>query len=149
MSVQVGVWNLNGEPVDREFLAKVGESVAGYGTDGEFPYIIGSLGMLYRPFHTTLGSRLERQPYRSAKGSVVTWDGRLDNRDELMAQLRSELGPDHTDVAVVAAAFDRWDTDCFSKLIGEWALCVWDPRKKRLILARDYIGIRQLFYYPS
>jgi asparagine synthase (glutamine-hydrolysing) len=149
MSVQVGVWNLDGEPVDREFLARIGKSIAEYGPDGEFPYIGGSLGMLYRPFHTTPESRVERQPYRSAKGRVVTWDGRLDNRDELMAQLGSDLGPDHTDVGIVAAAFDRWDTDCFSKLIGEWALSLWDAVERRLILARDYIGIRHLFYYPT
>jgi asparagine synthase (glutamine-hydrolysing) len=149
MSVQVGVWNLDGKPVDLEFLARIGKSTAEYGPDGDFPYISGSLGMLYRPFHTTLESRLERQPYRSAKGSVVTWDGRLDNRDELMAQLGSELGPNNADVGIVAAAFDRWDTNCLSKLIGEWALSVWDFAKRRVILARDYIGIRHLFYYPS
>jgi asparagine synthase (glutamine-hydrolysing) len=149
MSVQVGVWNLDREPVEREFLARIGKSIAEYGPDGEFPYISGSLGMLYRPFHTTSESRLERQPYRSAKGSVVTWDGRLDNRDELMAKLGGDLGPDHTDVGIVAAAFDRWDTDCFSKLIGEWALSVWNPTERRLILVRDYIGIRHLFYYPG
>jgi asparagine synthase (glutamine-hydrolysing) len=149
MSVQVGVWNLDGEPVDREFLARIGKSIAEYGPDGEFSYIGGSLGMLYRPFHTTSESRVERQPYRSPKGHVVTWDGRLDNRDELMAQLGSDLGPDHTDVGIVAAAFDRWDTDCFSRLIGEWALSVWDSTERRLILARDYIGTRHVFYYPS
>ena len=149
MSVQVGVWNLDGEPVDREYLARIGKSIAEYGPDGEFSYISGSLAMLYRPFHTTLDSRLERQPYRSAKESVFTWDGRLDNRDELMAQLGSDLGPDHTDVGIVAAAFDRWDTDCFSKLIGEWALSVWDSVNRRMILARDYIGIRHLLYYQN
>src|SRR5258708_27971346 len=114
MSVQVGVWNLDGEPVHQEFLARIGKSIAQSGPDGDFPYINGSLGMLYRPFHTTSESRLDRQPYRSAKGYVVTWDGRLDNRDELMTQLGIELGQDHTDAVIVATPFDRWDTDCLS-----------------------------------
>jgi len=56
---------------------------------------------------------------------------------------------DKTDVAIVAEAFERWGTDCFAKLIGDWALSIWNPRKKELILARDYIGVRHLFYYPN
>lgn len=149
MSVQAGVWNLDGQPVDREFLVGVGKSLAEYGPDGEFSYVSGSLGMLYRPFHTTPESRFERQPYHSAREYILTWDGRLDNRDELMAQLDTEIGPDQTDVGIVAAAFDRWGCDCISKLVGEWALSLWDPSEKRLVLARDYIGTRHLFYYPS
>jgi asparagine synthase (glutamine-hydrolysing) len=53
-----------------------------------------------------------------------------------------------TDLAVVSAAFDRWGTDCLTKLIGDWALSIWDPSRKELILARDYAGVRHLFYHP-
>jgi asparagine synthase (glutamine-hydrolysing) len=73
---------------------------------------------------------------------VITWDGRLDNRDELMPQL-------HTDLAIVAAAFERWRTDSFAKLIGDWALAIWNQGDRSLVLARDYVGIRHLFYYPK
>jgi len=149
MSVQAGVWNLDGEPIDPEFLQGIGKSVTEYGPDGEFTYFNGSIGMLYRPFHTTSESRLERQPYHSGRGYVLTWDGRLDNSDELVTQLDSELGSAHTDVGIVAAAFERWGTECFSTLIGEWALALWDPSEKRLVLARDYIGIKHLFYYSG
>jgi asparagine synthase (glutamine-hydrolysing) len=149
MSVQAGTCNWNGEPVRPEFLAGISASVAEYGPDGETTYEHGSIRMLYRPFHTTVESRAERQPYLSARGNVITWDGRLDNRDELIAQLRGDLTVDRTDVAIVAAAFDRWRMDCFAKLIGDWALAVWNPQEKEVIFARDYIGIRHLFYYPT
>jgi len=52
-----------------------------------------------------------------------------------------------TDVAIVAAAFDGWGTSCFAGLTGDWALTVWSPRERELILARDYIGVKRLFYY--
>src|SRR5438552_2554596 len=47
---------------------------------------------------------------------------------------------------IVGAAYDRWRSDCFSLLIGDWALSVWDPCTRSLILAKDPIGTRHLYY---
>ncbi len=149
MSVQAGIWNLQGEPVDRELLARISHSLAEYGPDGETTFFHEPVGFLYRPLHTTTESRGEHQPFVSMSGRVLTWDGRLDNRDELILQLRYELKDDLSDVALVATAFDRWGTGCFAKLIGDWAIAIWDPREKELVLSRDYIGIRHLFYYAQ
>ncbi len=149
MSMQAGIWNFDGEPVKREILTRISASIAEYGPDGEKTHFDGSVGMLYRPFHTTLESHVEHQPYVSVSGRVITWDGRLDNRDELIPQLCNDLTADQTDVAIIAAAFDRWSTDCFTKLIGDWALAIWDPQEAELLLARDYLGVRHLFYYPK
>ena len=147
MSIQAGIWNLGGKPVDREVLARIGQSEAEYAPDGETIHVHGSAGMLYESFHTTVESRLERQPFVSASGKVFTWDGRLDNRHAMMGQIRNALTDDITDVAIVAAAFERWGTDCFAKLIGDWAISILDTQNRELILARDYIGVRHLFYY--
>ena len=147
MSVQAGIWNLDEKPVLPASLTRVSEMVAEHGPDGEMTWLDGGIGMLYRPFHTTAESRLEHQPHVSMSGNVISWDGRLDNREELILQLR-ETARDKTDVAIVSAAFDRWGTDCFAKLLGDWALAIWNASKKELLLARDYIGIRHLFYYP-
>ncbi len=147
MSVQAGIWHLDGSPVDRESLARISQSVAEYGVDGETTHVCQSLGMLYRPFYTTAEARLEHQPCRSAMGNLITWDGRLDNREDLIVQLHELLTDDQTDLAIVSAAFDRWGTNCFPKLVGDWAVSIWDPINEQLVLARDYIGIRHLFYY--
>ena len=147
MSVQAGTWNLDEEPVDREFLARISRTLVEYGPDSEWTFFDGPIGMLYRPFHTTAESRLERQPHISLGGKVLIWDGRLDNRDELAEQLSHVQMDDKTDVAIVATAFDRWGAGCFSKLVGDWALSVWNPCERELTLARDYMGIRKLFYY--
>jgi len=149
MGVQAGILNFDGSPVNREILARISQSVAAYGPDGETSMFDGPVGMLCRAFHTTPESRLEHQPFVSASGKTLTWDGRLDNRDELIAQLSHILVADRTDVAIVAAAFDQYGTNCFAKLIGDWAVSIWDPTEKQLILARDYIGVKHLFYYPS
>jgi asparagine synthase (glutamine-hydrolysing) len=107
----------------------------------------GSVALLYRPFHTTAESRREKQPYFSHRGFILTWDGRLDNRPELIADLRSDLEANLTDVAIIAAAFDRWDTDCFRRIVGDWAVAIWKPSQRELLFATDYMGIRHIFYY--
>lgn len=147
MSLQAGVWNFNGEQVDRIVLSKMGDQTVENEADDETIHIVGNVGMLYRPFHTTAESRLEHQPYVFGNAKVMTWDGRLDNREDLITQLGSPLHVHSTDLDIVAAAFDRWAVQSFTKIIGDWALAVWDSNERELILARDYIGVRHLFYY--
>jgi asparagine synthase (glutamine-hydrolysing) len=145
MSVQGGIWNFDGKPVDRMVLTRMSTQSAEYGPDDETIHVDGSLGIVYRPFHTTPESRLERQPHLFANGKVLTWDGRLDNRDEISRSM-NEAGRHTTDTDLVALSFEKWGNTCFSKLVGEWAAAIWDPEKRELILARDYVGIRHLYY---
>ncbi len=150
MSAQAGIWNKDGEPVDRNWLSQVSDALRRQGPDGEFMYVDGPLGLVYRPFHTTAESRREKQPYISPRGCVITWDGRLDNRDELVPALIGDLGSlDPAEVAIVGAAFDRWGTDCFRRLVGDWAASVWNPQERILVLAIDYMAIRHLFYHQK
>jgi asparagine synthase (glutamine-hydrolysing) len=149
MSVQAGIWNFDGEPVTQASLTQIGAILAEDGPDGETIHLAGSMGMLYRPFHTTRESRLEHQPHLSNSGNLITWDGRLDNRDELLSQLGNTTQDDKTDVSIVSDAFDCWGTECFAKLTGDWAVAIWNGQKKEILLARDYIGVKHLFYYPS
>ncbi len=148
MSAQAGIWNFNGQPLDPGLLAKLGASVERYGPDSTRFYIDGSIGMAYSAFHTTRESRLEQQPHRFTTGNVFTWDGRLDNRDELIDLLHRDTSCACTDVALVSLAFERWGTDCFARMVGDWAVAIWKPRDRELVLAVDYLAIRHLFYHP-
>jgi asparagine synthase (glutamine-hydrolysing) len=146
MSVQFGRWNLDGKPLDPAYLAKVKTVIAPYGPDGESTYAISNLSILYRSFHTTKESRRETQPHVSKSGAVITWDGRLDNRADLLRQLRDHLAITSSDASIAAAAYERWGNDCFARLIGDWALSIWDANTCSLILAKDPIGTRHLYY---
>jgi asparagine synthase (glutamine-hydrolysing) len=146
MSVQFGRWNIDGKPVDRDYLDKVKPVIAPYGPDDEASYAIPSLSILYRAFHTTKESHCETQPHVGDSGVIVTWDGRLDNRADLIRHLRDRLTIGSTDVSIVAAAYVEWGTGCFAKLIGDWALSIWDPKSRSLLLAKDPIGTRHLYY---
>jgi asparagine synthase (glutamine-hydrolysing) len=146
VSVQFGRWKFDEEPPSAGYLAQVESILAPYGPDGSDFYAGGGIHIQYHAFHTNAESRREKQPHSTLSGQVFCWDGRLDNRDELIRQLRDPVSNDSTDVSIVAAAYERWGRDAFGKMIGDWALSIWDRANRTLILAKDPIGGRHLYY---
>jgi|SRR5579862_409177 len=146
MSAQFGKINFDTRPVDQADFEQVRVVLAPYGPDGEGYFCKGNFGVLYRAFHITKESRNEVQPHISSSGTVLTWDGRLDNREELIRQLHREVSPSSTDLDVAAAAYAKWGTDSFTKLLGDWALSLWEPTNRSLTLAKDFVGTRHLYY---
>jgi len=146
MSVQFGRWNTDGKPADRDDLEKVLPVIAPFGPDDGGSYTNAGVSILYRAFHTTKESRRETQPHIAESGAVITWDGRLDNRADLIDKLGHLVTVGSTDVEIVSAAYEYWWDDCFAMLIGDWALSIWNPRTRTLILAKDPIGTRHLYY---
>lgn len=78
----------------------------------------------------------------------VVFAGRLDNRAELIRDLddRGNAIASLSDAALVAACFDTWGGDAFARLIGDFALAIFDAAERRLLLARDAIGVKPLYY---
>lgn len=146
MSVQFGRWNFEGQPMAPDETAKVERSLREYGPDGGDCYSRGGTSIVYAALHTTCESRRETQPHCSRFGFVITWDGRLDNRDELLHLLSEQCSRQSTDVSIAASAYERWGTACFARLLGDWALSIWNPVDRSLILAKDFVGARQIYY---
>jgi len=146
MSVLFGRWNFLGRSPDPDFIGRVQSFLGQYGADGEGRYRDAGISLLYNAIHTTEESVNEVQPHVLPSGAVITWDGRLDNRGELIRELSGCIPLSAPDVSIVAAAYDRWETSCFRKLTGDWALCIWNPRSQTLVLGRDLLGTRHLFF---
>jgi asparagine synthase (glutamine-hydrolysing) len=146
MSVQFGSWNFGYRPVEEMDLSPVRALLAPYGPDGGGSYHSEGVDIVYYALHETEESQREEQPCRTATKRVLTWDGRLDNRMDLLRELSEAFPASIPDVALVAAAYNRWGPGCLRKLIGDWALSVWDPDERKLVLARDFMGTRPLFY---
>src|SRR5258708_13265185 len=108
MSVQFGRWNFDGRPVDRDYLEKVKPVIAPYGPDDSGFYSKGNISILYRAFHTTKESRHETQPHTTTYGTVIMWDGRLDNRADLIRRLRDVLPIASTDVEIGSASYKHY-----------------------------------------
>src|SRR5688500_16600512 len=146
MSALAGIFNRNGEPVNRTLLESLGRRLAGHGPDGGGSKETASVGMVFRAFHTDRESRLEIQPLVSKAGHLLSWDGRLDNRHELISQLRDSISRSATDLEIVMASYSTWGPDFLSHLVGDFALSLWDPFTRALLLARDAFGTRPIYY---
>ena len=149
MSGIAGIYHADSKPLDPRQLILLGSALTERGPDSGNEILDGSVGMVYRAFHTNIDSRRERQPVLSRFGQILCWDGRLDNRDELLSLLNRELHGDRTDVAIVLAAYQKWELECLPRLVGDFALSLWDPRSRTLLLARDPFGVRPLYYFSS
>jgi len=146
MSVQFGRWNFDGHPPAVDFIHKVGALLAPYGPDSDESYSKNGVHIVFRAFHTTNDAHHATQPIICPSGAVITWDGRLDNRAELIAEWPDLLSTNCPDAEIVAVAYERRGVKCFGRLIGHWALSIFNPASRSLILAKDAIGTRHLYY---
>lgn len=146
MSAQAGVFYFDRRPVNPRILSVMGSSLDEYGPDRAGKYVEPGLAMVHRALHVTPEDTLEQQPFKSRRGNVMTWDGRLDNREDLIAQLWRDLDRETTDVAIALAAYEKWGVEGFGRLIGDWSLVVWDAERQAVVLASDYMGVRPLHY---
>jgi asparagine synthase (glutamine-hydrolysing) len=151
MSGILGIWNLDGRPVEEALLARASATLAHRGPDGEGMWIHGPVGLACRLFRVTPEASAETQPLVGSSGAVVVFDGRLDNREELLASLGPSAGvtPQSPDPDLVLAAYGAFGDRLAERLNGDFALGLFDPNRRHLLLARDAIGVRPLYYCQS
>ena len=89
----------------------------------------------------------EQPIYSANRDTVIVFNGEIYNHDELREELRS-LGrrfSSRSDTEVVLQGFLEWDFGVFEKLRGMFGVALWTESKKRLVLARDRMGIKPLY----
>ncbi len=95
-------------------------------------------------------SPLGHQPMASGDGRYhVVFNGEIYNHAEIRSELAT-LGHafrSHSDTEVILAAYAQWGTAAFTRFRGMWALALWDDREQRLLLCRDRIGVKPLYWY--
>lgn len=94
-------------------------------------------------------SRLGRQPMEDPEaGHVLVYNGELYNFADLRKQLQAEgrTFRGRSDTEVLLAAYGRWGRRCLTRLSGMFAFAVWDKGRGVLLLARDHLGIKPLYY---
>jgi asparagine synthase (glutamine-hydrolysing) len=81
-------------------------------------------------------------------GTAIAFNGEIYNHLELRAELKSRGRRfySHSDTETVLQAFLEWDTDCFSRMRGMFAVALWTESTERLVLARDRVGIKPLYF---
>ena len=112
---------------------------------------------VYESQHVSLGAvRLTiidlvsgEQPLRSEDSDIIlVYNGEVYNYPELRVELqeRGHRFLTRSDTEVVLHAFLEWDTECFRRLRGMFALALWCESRRRLVLARDRVGIKPLYF---
>ena len=150
MSAIAGVFRTDGQKVERRDLEGMANILAHRGPDGSGVWNSGSIGLAHRLLWTTPESLHEHLPrLRPDSNLVVTADVRLDNRAELIGRLGliGVASADVTDSELILRAYERWEDDCASYFIGDFALAIWDARRCRLYCARDHFGVKPFFYF--
>jgi asparagine synthase (glutamine-hydrolysing) len=144
MSGIFGCWHLDGLPVNGATFEKSLERISPQGARGSEAWVDGSIGLGRKPSH---GSVPATQSMRCAHVTGA-FDGRIDNRDELLETLsnRWSLDSDSADVRLVLAAYLEYGESCVERISGDFALGLFDRQLNRLLLARDRLGIRPLCY---
>ena len=82
-------------------------------------------------------------------GNWITYNGETYNFKELRREIGDEQGVSNTDTEVVLRAYRKWGVDTFRRIRGMFALAIWDHANQQLVLARDPLGIKPLYYFVS
>ncbi|TNC46862.1 hypothetical protein FHG66_17880 [Rubellimicrobium rubrum] len=146
MSGICGILRLDGGPPDGiEAMAALLER---RGPNATRIHREGQVALGHTLLATTPEARHEVMPLTDpATGCTITADVRLDNRAELLAAL-DLLGTGRVigDGEIILRAWLAWGEGCLTRLLGDFAFAIWDPRAEQIIAARDPMGMRQLAY---
>ncbi|HEY6769747.1 MAG TPA: asparagine synthase (glutamine-hydrolyzing), partial [Candidatus Sulfotelmatobacter sp.] len=94
-------------------------------------------------------SSLGHQPMvNEGTGDILVYNGEIYNAPALRSVLKTDgvHFQGHSDTEVLMRAYERWGTECLARLRGMFAFALWDARRSRLLIARDPMGIKPLYY---
>lgn len=144
-----GIWNYRtGRPADPSRLVAMTRLIAHRGPDGEGYYWGPGPGLGHRRL-SIIDLEGGRQPMCNEDGTIwVVFNGEIYNYPELREQLlrRGHKFVSRSDTEAIVHLYEDMGEECFSELRGMFAIALWDAPNQRLILARDRIGIKPLFY---
>ena len=151
MTAIAGLWRLDGRPDAAEGCERMLGALRMYGPDATAAWSDGDFAVGRCLKNLLPEDRFDRQPLTGESGVVLVADARVDNRGELARALG--LGADRlrgcSDADLILRAYDRWETDAFDRIYGAFACAIWDPARRRLVLAKDSVGMRPLYYHRA
>jgi asparagine synthase (glutamine-hydrolysing) len=146
----VGRYNFkSGRPVDAGLTKAMADLIAHRGPDDAGVHVAGSVGLGNRRLAIVDLSPAGHQPMQYPGADIwITYNGEIYNFRELRAELEGHGHRFHssTDTEVVLASYVQWGDAFVSRLRGMFAIAIWDGRSERLVLARDRVGKKPLYY---
>jgi len=136
-------------PIDPAELLRTRDAMARRGPDGEGSYLSadGRVGLGHRRLAILDPSPAGAQPMASPDGRFrIVLNGEIYNFRALRRALPGRAWRSESDTEVLLALYAERGAAMLSELRGMFALAIWDEREKRLLLARDPLGIKPLYY---
>ncbi len=144
-----GQYNFKNQiPVDSDTIKRMTWSIAHRGPDDEGYYLSGSLGLGFRRL-SIIDLKGGHQPMSDREKLVwIVFNGEIYNFHELKKELESygHFFQTKSDTEVIIHGYKQWGTEVLNHLNGMFGLAIWDVKKKKLILARDPMGIKLVYY---
>lgn len=144
-----GKFNFDREhPVDRTRLVAMTSAVAHRGPDADGFYIGPGVGLGHRRL-SIIDLATGDQPLSNEDGTIwVVFNGEIYNFAETRVELE-RLGHrfrTHSDTEVIVHAYEQWGEGAVDRFRGMFAFALWDEPRRRLVLVRDRVGIKPLYY---
>ena len=143
-----GQINFDNAPVVPQRIAAMGASLRHRGPDDAGVYVHGSVGLAHQRLSILDLSPAGHQPMSNEDGTVwVVFNGEIYNFEELRGRLSDRhIFRSRTDTEVIVHLYEEFGLDCVAMLRGMFAVAIWDAREGRLVLARDRVGKKPLYY---
>jgi asparagine synthase (glutamine-hydrolysing) len=145
-----GIFNYRSqEPVSSVILKAMTDALVHRGPDDEGFYVSGQVGLGHRRL-SIIDLAAGQQPMANEDDTVwVVFNGEIYNFLELKHFLASKghQFKTHSDTEVIVHLYEEVGEECFAKLRGMFAIAIWDSRQRKLILARDRVGKKPLYYH--
>lgn len=138
----------NPSPVASRNVEKMAQLISHRGPDDSGFYCSGSIGLGFRRL-SIIDIRGGHQPMADREETVwVVFNGEIYNYPELKRELQKNGHEFRTrsDTEVIVHGYKQWGTNVLDHLNGMFGLAIWDERNRRLMLARDRMGIKPLYY---
>lgn len=135
-------------PVFQENIKRMTKTLVHRGPDDEGYYISGALGIGFRRL-SIIDLQGGHQPMSDKEKSVwIVFNGEIYNFPELRNELESfgHVFQTKSDTEVIIHGYKQWGEDVFNHLNGMFGLAIWDEGEKKLILSRDPMGIKLVYY---
>ncbi|CAM2868140.1 asparagine synthase [Legionella steigerwaltii] len=145
-----GIINFDRSLISKSMLKAMTDSIAHRGPDGEGFWFTEGVGLGHRRLAIRDLSDAGHQPMQDALNQIsITYNGEIYNYDEIRSDLEKEtnyLFKSSCDAELLPIGWLTWGEKLFDRIEGMFAIGIWDHRTETLILVRDGIGIKPLFY---
>ena len=144
-----GIVNFESEPVDRLVIERMTNALVHRGPDDAGYFVEGQVGLGHRRL-SIIDLSGGRQPiFNEDRSAAIVFNGEIYNYRDLAAVLTTAGHTFRTrsDTETILHAYEEYGDDCVQQLRGMFGVAIWDRAKRRLLLARDRLGVKPVYYY--